>query len=506
MSPQTDIRTAIESVEDHLFTGLLKQARCELLALLDRRKLDREIYWELASLARLADMPDRGVKLLFRVVRPPLGRRSDASELEQAIYAQCLNEIGSTGEAFQLLEGLNAKKLPRVLLYRSLCLINRNDWGGTIPLLSSLSTHPAALSYEKVTARVWLAGALVHGFGNMHRARKLLAEALREATPDFGRVLHKHAKRFLIESLVADENWHKVEQELENLAKISQEDDDPYFSIFVRHQHSIVEYAKHGKPRKLDVSLRNVSRDYQRLHYWEDARACELGRATRLGDTESLRRLYVGTPFPHFRTKIRALLTDDELPTTTFNWPLGVSMSSTHFVDIADGSSSFSAFKLARGTMLQRLLEILTIDLYRPQRVTELHERLHPGEYFNPASSPDRVHQLLKRLRAWIRQARLPLEIFEYEGMYELRATISLSLRLAVDREAQAAQQRSTVKAHGALATLRAAFNTREFTAGDVAEKLTCSRPTAVRMLTAATSQEVVQRIGAGRATRYRFT
>src|SRR5207302_175208 len=67
-----------------------------------------------------------------------------------------------------------------------------------------------------------------------------------------------------------------------------------------------------------------------------------------------------------------------------------------------------------------RMLQSLALDFYRPLQLAELHERLYPREYFNPFSSPDRVHQAARRLRRWLQENRIPLGISEELGQYRL--------------------------------------------------------------------------------------
>ena len=76
--------------------------------------------------------------------------------------------------------------------------------------------------------------------------------------------------------------------------------------------------------------------------------------------------------------------------------------------------------QLKNGFLLHRLLHLLTEDLYQPLTLGKIFSRLFNGEYFDPNSSPDRVHQVVKRLRAWLRSEKIPLDIQEAGGFYRL--------------------------------------------------------------------------------------
>ncbi len=87
-------------------------------------------------------------------------------------------------------------------------------------------------------------------------------------------------------------------------------------------------------------------------------------------------------------------------------------------VDVTNGSNSASDIHLKEGQKLQQLLAAFASDLYRPMTVSSIHEATHIGLYYDVRSGPSRVHQILKRLRAWLARAEVPLGLKEDDGFY----------------------------------------------------------------------------------------
>src|SRR4051812_43623065 len=90
-----------------------------------KKPVTRAGYAPLAALAWRAGIPEAGLRLLRRVVKPELEGGDAATDLERAEYAQCLIRIGAAEEGEKILSRLDPRKVPRVHLYRAGLLVSR---------------------------------------------------------------------------------------------------------------------------------------------------------------------------------------------------------------------------------------------------------------------------------------------------------------------------------------------------------------------------------------------
>jgi hypothetical protein len=241
--------------------------------------------------------------------------------------------------------------------------------------------------------------------------------------------------------------------------------------------------------------------------FWWAARQCEYYAASMLGDRARLLRLYAGTKHPAFRARVARRLGNAVKLPVQYDWCPGGGKASG-VLEVANGQNTFSSAYLKEGQIQQRLLNVLSCDFFLPITAAEIHERLYPGEHYNPASSPDRVHQALKRLRAWIKQAGVPLVVRETRGFYSLDAPSGFGLRVDIGGGERAGEEapRARVRLVQCLSRVEEKYGDREFSAADFARCARLSHPSAVRYLREALAGKLVSRKGAGPATRYRIT
>jgi hypothetical protein len=125
-------------------------------------------------------------------------------------------------------------------------------------------------------------------------------------------------------------------------------------------------------------------------------------------------------------------------------------------------------------------------DFYRPLRIGALFSELFPGEVFDINSSPDRVHQFLRRARRSLRAHKLPLKIVETHAFYSLEITGNISFRLPRDHQ-------SVDHMHLHFMALRKAFaDGRRFSAREAQTKLGLSKTTTFRLLSWAKEQKKI--------------
>jgi hypothetical protein len=129
-----------------------------------------------------------------------------------------------------------------------------------------------------------------------------------------------------------------------------------------------------------------------------------------------------------------------------------------------------------------------------------LHSALFQGQQFDPASSPDKVHQILRRTRRWLAASNIPAAIREDHGFYSLVINGRFSFRVPLE---SAPADQFTLQ----MSALRRAFaRVAIFSAEQIERELGISIASAHRLLNTAIEMQMIERIGAVKRPKgYRF-
>lgn len=92
--------------------------------------------------------------------------------------------------------------------------------------------------------------------------------------------------------------------------------------------------------------------------------------------------------------------------------------------------------RLKPGQLPERLLTALWSRDYHCWSAAELHELVYPGEAFRPTHSLNRIHRLVARLKARLRELGAPVEIVCEADRYRLQIDAPLHLDFALPGEA----------------------------------------------------------------------
>lgn len=498
------IEERLKAIADLVDHGSVPEARREILRLC-RKSIPRKFASELAHCARRADLPDKALALLHPYVRPPRGTIVVATDREKARYAQALTELGAINEATELLYSLKGSPDPNVYFGRALNHVKSWDWEGAIPHFQETLRHPKTV--QAAATKTWLGAAYMYGPGNYQRSRIYLDEAIRETSEVKFRFVHKRALQFMIEACFLMRDWASANKVIDKLERLAREEDNAYYASVCKLWRVLTSVFN---PRDQRYSIDDITSAREYLfanEKWEEARSCDYYRAVYTRDRDLLVHLYFGTSLVPLRKKLEKMLGGADRIPESYLWVPDRKSKPKHYLDVLTGENDVSKARLKHGQYPQKMLALLCSDFYRPMRLPQLHEALHPGDYFNPITSPDRIHQTLRRLREWIDESRLPLTILEINGFYRVQTTNGLAIKLFRDPEAQALKKPKAPSdvVTKSLDKLRAKFKTELFSAQDAAELLKVSYRSAVGYLKTATETGVTIKQGAGPATRYRF-
>lgn len=468
----------MKSVENLLREGRLAEARETLAA---HAPPERTSVVELARLAWRAGAPELGLRWL----KPFL---DDATPRERAEYAGCLIEIGAVDEAERWLANIDFP------LHRALAHLARREFAQSIPLLKRHLTVSLE-AYERAETKVSLASAYVF-VGDFPRADFLLREILHEGSlRGFTRVLWK-AIELTGEKFIAERRYEEADRFLGKAAEwLAQSGEGDDFTL--RRYRAIVTWLREGDDVALH-SLRAIRQEAVLRRDWECVRDCDRFEAVGHRDEALVHRLYFGTPFQTYRD----VLTFDrrwrcDFPANLL-WHPGLRDDRAGWIDLATGKLSNNSGEMKVGQAPHRLLATLASDFYRPFPAAALHEKLFPGEAYDPATSPSRVRLAVKRLGTWLDEHGVQLEIVNDETGFRLGPDSRTGIRISRTTE--------EIERHGLLVEkLRQACSDRAFSVAEASVVLSFSKSSALRILRQALQKGAVSREGQGAGTVYVF-
>ncbi len=481
-----DMSQLIQEVEGLIQSAQLRSARRKLQTV-QKVATPRSQRLKLAQVSRRAGLISFALRLLNPVVRPSAKSPVVATPEESAEYAGLLVRSGANTEAIRILETLNPAEAPAAWLYRAYACITQWDYESAIPFLRNYLETPALPSVQEIVAKLNLAAALVHDRRSTE-ASPLLLELLERTASERLPQFHGNALELCAQNAIFQRQWREAEAHLaraeRHLAEVGGLD-----HLFVRKWKAIGHALEHGNKRALS-DLEDVLKEAQAVGHSETVRDCDLYLGLVAGDQERLARVFFGTPYESFRKRV--LLEAGE----KFQKPVFWDWGEGRVLDVALGTWADGKRAVKPGQLLHRLLAGLSSDAYKSFRAATLFGMLYPDEFYNPFSSPDRIYEAVRRLRAWAKQQRTKLEIAEKNGEYRLKPGHGLTLRIA---------ETAITPDTASIAALRGAFGRREFSTREAALALGVSERSASRIIREALSERHLLSSGKSQFVRYRL-
>lgn len=168
------------------------------------------------------------------------------------------------------------------------------------------------------------------------------------------------------------------------------------------------------------------------------------------------------------------------------------SKESGRIFDLSKGCEEGGKAALVEQPLLFRLLQALTKDFYRPLPLGSLFSTLYPDEKFNPETSPNRVYQVVKRLRRWFNSQNIPLEIEMQNDFFKLHALKPYTLRISF-------QSFKATQNDALLESLQRHFDKNRFTLTELKEACGLTPAQARKFLSWALERRKLRRLKAGR-------
>ncbi len=390
---------------------------------LNHKKIPRELLTDYCHVARRVGAPDLIVLWLRPIVRSEKVLARTATTKEKALYALGLFRLGAFGEAAQILSEVDPEEDPQSYFYRASLNINQWNYAKAIPDLRKYMAHPQVPDYSKLVGQLNLCAALV-SMAKVDLAEKEIASLMRKLEKQEGSLLKGNLLEIRSQLLLEQGKSEAALKDLEEAAQLLDKADERSILYVQKWQHLISLRSRPGDPEILQ-QLEALKLRASVANEWEIARDCELQRALALKDENLVSRVFWGSKFKGYKSRVlrlfgKAVVQDSFLWSTTSDNP----ESNTPILDLVD---------LAPTPILKKLFFILTRELYQPLRSTEILDSLYPGEYYHPVASPTKLHRLMARARSWLVEQKLPITIQSYRNGYKLEFQIACRLHLKSD-------------------------------------------------------------------------
>lgn len=382
----------------------------EMLKQVLQEEIPRSSVAEAAALARRLSQPLEAIKVLRPFVRPSDKKMIIATTAEKAEYAGALVRLGMISEAKKLLREIPADEYPRSYLFQAFALISHWDYQAAEGPLNKYIQHPKADPYEVLLAKVNL------GFGYVYqnkKSEKFIQDLLLETKNSENYFLYSNTLEMAADFYTQKKKWKKA-QEFIQLSETLLKDSGTIDAYLVRKQKAILELKQKGFDSQTQKELLKVRQEALDRGHWESFRDCQYHLALAQKNLKEITKIYFGTPYNSYQKRIanHVHITDD------------------FYVYGPEGKAGRDLYHIGQNwpDLPHRLLIFLVKDFYRPRRTYEIFDELYPNEFFDPKSSPFKVHQILKRLRQYLRDDKIPIDIVEQEGFFKIRTKIGLKI------------------------------------------------------------------------------
>lgn len=494
---ETGLRANFEHVQqlcdEQIRRGRVQLARAELRKL-THTKIPAPMVASFADLTRRTGLFHLGLKWLNSRVRPAVANAIPPTTEEKVAYAALLIKVGCLGEAREILDTIPDGN-PEASLYKAFINIHQWEYAKAIPLLNRYISSRGLQPYHRMIGRMNLASAYV-ALDEFEKGGELLNAILEETAKRDWALFHNNALELSIQMASAQGDWPRAQKCLDLAAQRSEK--GTITDLYLMKWKTILALRRDGPSPLISDDLLKLRLEAEKVGDWPTVRECDFHRAHANSDRDLMLKIYFGTPFGGYRKRIEGVCSDWlTIPAEHVLSLDGTSPS--RILDLSTGRETGGRAAIEVGSVPYRLLRVLASDIYRPLPLVCLFAMAYPGDYFDPFSSTKRTLQQVHRLRGWLRENEIPLEVHHYRDGYALKPEGSYGL--LVKREIEEAPCNLDAR----FLTLKQAFAKRCFTTSEAAKVLHLSRRSVQVFLAEAERDKKIQRIGRGRATVYRI-
>lgn len=406
----------------------------------------------MANLCRRSGLPEKSLKLLLPAVSPRRLKFLKSSVEEIAEYSGALIQLGALGEAEARL-ALCQQEDPDILLQKAFCSIRQWDYQKALTSLTLFNQKTSG--YYQLVGLINQAAAHVH-LKNFNEAGRLLANLQSETLKAHAMRLHVNATELLAQNAV---NRGAFDEAEDSLAKLdTQSVGETQESLYAFKWRLILDFEKQNGPANkspptkakrpstnalsspLRARLKALRAMAIKMRDFETLRDSDRIEALYLKDQKIFLKVYCGTPFLAYRQHLRADFEKafghpfSEPP--LYSWQLsgGAGAKKIRELNLSTGKVADSDTRLKAKQLFLRSLLVLSRDFYKGVEIAAFHDQVFEGDYYNPYTSPNRVHQSVKRLNMFLSTHLPGVTVTHSQNQYHLQADAPTRIVLSLKK------------------------------------------------------------------------
>jgi tetratricopeptide (TPR) repeat protein len=491
-SEDMDFKELHEKLEDWTRSGK-RSLVIECLKALDRTKLSLLELIVIAKIANRNHLYSQSLRYLFQEKQMAEEQQQPLPPELATTYSAALLGLGATEEA----QGLLKTQLHHAPALFSYSLSHFSTWSYDSAIASfkkylCLPTDP----YMHLVGRINLVAAYI-GTGDYITGNTLLTELMADIA-DNPQASILYANCWEIKSQIEIEN-KEYDQALESLriSKTVFKDQLTRYLLYVNKWEAVARLAKRPQSLEHQRALLNIKHQGQELRNWETIRDCDFQLARLTSNPELMERVLQGTPFKGYHLRLKKLYGLELQKKEDFTFVPGINFlteKNTLKIDLTQPPEA-----LVRLPSCLNLLLLLSHDFYKPPRFGVLHAGLHPGEHYNPFTSPQRIRNSILRLNKVNAELKNGIKVFVESGDVFIESSQGQGITIASFKTRFA-------KIDYLLKLLCTKMKGQRLSSPQVAQIMEISQRSAVTLLNNGIRKNRIQRFGKGKNTSYRVS
>ncbi|MCK6598216.1 MAG: helix-turn-helix domain-containing protein [Bdellovibrionaceae bacterium] len=409
------------------FTNLYRELICKNK---EFRLLNREIYLEAAILARRLSLFKEGLALLKFYVYPRTKLKIIATAAEKVEYASLLSRLGLYNEAHRLLSGMTSKDYSKVHLLKGFSYITQWDHEKAIQELTIVTRQLNIEEYDKLIAKVNILFSLCFQ-KKWIQAKTLGDQLLKISSNKKSNILQSNILEAMSDIACNEKNFAEAKHFIQMSEDLINDKKGLDF-LLIQKQKLVIDISENGLSQNNIDRLESLKKKFIQLSRFEVVRDLDLILARYKGDLQLALKIFATTPYKDFKSKII-----DYFPKikSIDTFDLLIHKKPTHIKK--DLILDIQNWQLRMSPVIFKLLLSLFKHGYSLPKLEDIFNFLYPSQNYDYEMASDRVYQQIKRLRQFLRTARIPLIIKVKHNRYFLtskaHSTVYLRIKLHHD-------------------------------------------------------------------------
>ncbi|MCB0420722.1 MAG: tetratricopeptide repeat protein [Bdellovibrionales bacterium] len=414
-------------------------------------------------------------------------------------YGVSLIGVGAIQEGLNILEKIDCNTTPEAALLKCHGLFNQWRYDESIELLKFYINSVDSKSYARLIGNLNLASALLF-IRRFSEAIEILDKTLAAAEKGKNFLVVGHCHEMLAEIYL---HKNKLNQSTYHLTQSHKhlETSSPRNKLFIQKLNCVRSLMENGPSSHSIECIKTAQNSAFAIQNWETLRELDLYLAKYSDNKSLLEKVIFGTPYESYKKHALNLCGFSRIWINEFQWIDKNKNLDKIKLKYDTKLSSFAGSQnvhIKAGSIFHILIRSLSRDLYRPLSVGNLFEKVYENEFYNPETSPGKIYQNVLRLRTFLNENRIPIEIAESSGFYSILEPTEMAIVLHYDYVDMDKPEKMQL-------VLRDKFKINEFTASEAAHLLNTSKRNIQRTLRPALDSGKVIKMGSGKSIKYKF-